>query len=92
MLPLSEKFSLLGKVGAYSLDAEGAVSTGGGAPAAGTSAPKVDLGTRPSIGAGLLYTFSTTMQMRLLVEQISGKDSIELDSIRLTTFGLVLNF
>ena len=92
MFPLSEKFSLLGKLGAYSLDAEGAVSTGGGTPMAGITSPNVDLGTRPSIGAGVLYTFSPTIQMRLLVEQISGKDSIELDSIRLTTFGLVLNF
>jgi hypothetical protein len=86
-LPMG-RWSLLGKVGIYSLESERTVAASGG-PSIGTTTSE-GLGNRAVLGIGAGYSLSERLQVRAMLEQVDGKG--ELDSLRLFTLGAVVGF
>jgi hypothetical protein len=86
-VPIGANLALLGKLGAYSLESESTDSTMRGA---GPPPAKVNLGTRPALGIGVLYALHPRLQLRAMLDQIDGKG--ELERLRLVTVGAVVVF
>jgi hypothetical protein len=79
-------WSVLGKVGAYSLKAANVGGDLGAVPVAG---PHAGHETHAALGLGLAYRLSDVMQLRALIERIDGD---VLDRERVFTAGLVVRF
>ena len=91
MLPLSEQFSLLGRVGANYAQTRGAFS---GTGAVGVTNPSPsERGTNYKLGVGLQYALSDTWAVRGELERYRVKDSIgNRGHIDMASVGLVYRF
>ena len=91
MLPLSEQFSLLGRVGANYAQTRGAFS---GTGAVGVTNPNPsESGTNYKLGVGLQYALSDTWAVRGELERYRVKDSIgNRGHIDMASVGLVYRF
>ena len=91
MLPLSEQFSLLGRVGANYAQTRGAFS---GTGAVGVTNPNPsESGTNYKLGVGLQYALSDTWAIRGELERYRVKDSVgNRGHIDMASIGLVYRF
>jgi OmpA-OmpF porin, OOP family len=88
-VPLGASWSLVGKLGVWDAKSELKVVA---IPAGTTTVTKTDLGSRPMIGAGVEFHTGPHFRLRAIYEQIQGKDTLELDKVRLFTLGMVVQF
>lgn len=83
-------FSVLGKLGGYSVERETVLSTGSTPGTGAAIRTSTDYGTRPAVGVGVAYSVTEKFSLRALAERIEGKD--DLDGVRVFTLGAVLSF
>ena len=92
-LPLTERLSVLGRIGAASVRARGAFSSTGAVtlPYANANTSQRSAGLK--IGAGLAYAFTDALSMRLEAERFRVKDSVDnRGNVDMFSLGLVYRF
>jgi hypothetical protein len=88
-VPLGERWSLVGKVGAWDAKSEFKTVT---VPGGAVTATKTDLGSRPLFGLGIEFHLDEHLRLRAIYEQVRGKDSLEFDKLQLFSVGAVIQF
>ncbi len=83
-LPVAGPWSLVGKLGAYRLDAR--------LERCCTTVEKEKLGTRPLIALGVQYHVGDALSVQMLYQRIEGKTGSQLDELRLISLGAMLQF
>jgi OOP family OmpA-OmpF porin len=92
-LPLTERLSLLGRVGVTSVRSEGAFSATGAARVPYASATSSQRSTNAKWGAGLAYDFTESLSMRLEGERYRIRDSVgNRGTVDMLSVGLVYRF
>jgi OOP family OmpA-OmpF porin len=92
-LPLTERFSVLGRVGAASVRARGAFSSTGAVTLPYASANTSQRSAGLKLGAGLAYAFTDALSMRLEAERFQVKDSVDnRGHVDMLSVGLVYRF
>ncbi len=91
IVPLTEKFSAIGRVGVTSIRASSSFSaTGGVGLPAGTSSSR---STNAKYGVGVMYDFTPSLAMRVEAERYHVKDAFRnKDHVDMVSVGLVYRF
>lgn len=93
ILPVSEKLSLLGRVGVISARSRGNFSATGAASVPYASASTSERSTGAKIGVGLNYDFTDALALRVEAERYRVKDSVRNKGhVDLLSVGLVYRF
>lgn len=92
-LPLTERFSVLGRVGVTSMRTEGRFSATGAARVPYASATSSQTSANAKWGAGVAYAFNDSLSMRLEAERFRLKDSVgNRGHVDMVSVGLVYRF
>lgn len=92
-LPLTERFSLLGRIGVISARTEASFSASGAARVPYASASTSQRFTDAKWGAGVAYAFTDALSMRLEAERYRVKDSVgNHGDVDMVSVGLVYRF
>ncbi|MBL0419188.1 outer membrane beta-barrel protein [Ramlibacter sp. AW1] len=92
-LPLSERFSVLGRVGVTSMRTEGSFSATGAARVPYASANSSQTSVNAKWGVGVAYAFTESLSMRLEAERYRLKDSVgNRGDVDMVSVGLVYRF
>lgn len=92
-LPLTQRFSLLGRVGVISARTEGNFSATGAARVPYASASTSERSTGYKFGAGVMYDFTERLAMRVEAERYRIKDSVgNRGDIDMVSVGLLYRF
>ena len=92
-LPLTERFSVLGRVGVTSMRTEGSFSATGAARVPYASATSSQTSANAKWGAGVAYAFTEALSMRLEAERYRLKDSVgNRGHVDMVSVGLVYRF
>ncbi len=92
-LPLTERFSVFGRVGVTSVRTEGRFSATGAARVPYTSPTSRQTSTNAKWGVGVAYAFTESLSMRLEAERYRLKDSVgNRGDVDMVSVGLVYRF
>jgi OmpA-OmpF porin, OOP family len=92
-LPITERFSVLGRIGVTSARSSGHFSATGAAAIPYASANTRERATNPKVGIGLAYAFTESLSMRAEAERYRMNDSVgNRGHVDMVSVGLVYRF